>query len=224
MIFGFTLLATGGFSQTSSFVLNKQEYFEREGVNVMAFQDIYPEGHQGGVAVIMHGRRVATNGDLRLDVTPGQWQPIPKQIDRKVDLTANAITVNLAYPDPAIDRKGFNPVIYPDLNFSYTVKVRSAGESIIVTVDLDKPIPTEFIGKVGFNMELFPGWLYGKTWILGNKSGIFPRQANGPAMIDSDGDVVAAMPMATGSRLVVAPEEDMQRMTIESQNRRSSAS
>ena len=50
----------------------------------MAYQDIYPEGHQGGVAVIMHGRRVATNGDLRLDETPGQWQPIPKQIDRKL--------------------------------------------------------------------------------------------------------------------------------------------
>ena len=182
----------------------------------MAYQDIYPEGHQGGVAVIMHGRRVATNGDLRLDETPGQWQPIPKQLDRKVDMGGNTITVNLAYPDPAINRKGYNPIEYPDLNFTYTVKVRSAGESIIITVDLDKPIPKEFIGKVGFNMELFPGWLYGKTWMLGNKSGIFPRQANGPAMIDKKGDVVAAMPMASGKKLVVAPEEELQRMVIES--------
>jgi endoglucanase len=213
---GLMITGAGSYGQQSSFVLNKQEYFEREGVNVMAYQDIYPEGHQGGVAVIMHGRRVATNGDLRLDETPGQWQPIPKQVDRKVDLAGNTITVNLAYPDPAINGKGYNPIIYPDLNFTYIVKVRSEGESIIVSVDLDKPIPKEFIGKVGFNMELFPGWLYGKTWMLGSASGIFPRQANGPAMTDAKGEVVAAMPMATGKKLTVAPEEDLQRMTIES--------
>lgn len=213
---GLFLAGIGCYAQQSPFMLNKLEYFEREGVNVMAYQDIYPEGHQGGVAVIMHGKRVATNGDLRLDETPGQWQPIPKQLDRKVDMTANTITVTLAYPDPAIDRKGYNPIEYPDLNFTYTVKVRAAGESIIVTADLDRPIPEEFIGKVGFNLELFPGWLYGKTWMLGNKSGIFPRQANGPAMIDSGGQVVASMPMAVGRKLVVAPEEDLQRLTIES--------
>lgn len=216
LIIGLTLLTAYGYSQQSSFVLNKQEYFEREGVNVMAYQDIYPEGHQGGVAVIMHGRRVATNGDLRLDETPGQWQPIPKQVDRKTDIGSNTITVNLAYPDPAINRKGYNPIEYPDLNFAYTVKVRASGESIIVTVDLDKPIPKEFIGKVGFNMELFPGWLYGKTWMLGNTSGIFPRQANGPAMLDSKGEAVASKPMAYGKKIVVAPEEELQRMTIES--------
>jgi len=68
-----------GFSQQQFFTLNKLEYFERGGVNVMAFQDIYPEGHQGGVAVIMHGKRLATNGDIRLDFPelldwPYLWQ------------------------------------------------------------------------------------------------------------------------------------------------------
>lgn len=38
---------------------------------------IIPEGHQGGVCVIMNGHRVATNGDLRFEATPGQWQPVP---------------------------------------------------------------------------------------------------------------------------------------------------
>lgn len=210
------LLSGSLFSQQSSFVLNKLEYFERGGVNVMAYQDIYPEGHQGGVAVIMNGKRVATNGDIRLDETPGQWQPIPKQLERKVDLAGNLITVNLAYPNPSINGKGFNPIEYPDLDFNYTVKIRSQNESIIITVDLDRPIPKEFIGKVGFNMELFPGWLFGKTWMMDNKSGIFPRQANGPAMRDKKGEIVAAMPMASGRKLVVAPDDDLQRMAIES--------
>ena len=210
------ILIAGNSYPQQPFVLNKAEYFERGGVNVMAYQDIYPEGHQGGVAVIMHGKRLATNGDLRLDETPGQWQPIPKQIDRKVDAAGNTITVTLGYPDEKINRKGFNPIEYPDLTFNYTVSVRAQGQSIIVTVDLDKAIPPEFIGKVGFNMELFPGWLFGKTWSLGSKSGIFPRQANGPAMIDKKGEIVANRPFATGKKLVVAPEDDYLRMAIES--------
>ncbi len=182
----------------------------------MAFQDIYPEGHQGGVAVIMHGRRLATNGDIRLDETPGQWQPIPKQLDRKVDPAGNLITVDLVYPNPEINRKGFNPIEYPDLELNYTVKVRSQGESVIVTVDLETPVPGEFLGKVGFNMELFPGILFGKTWMIDNKSGIFPRQPNGPALTDNKGNIVAGQPFATGRKIVVAPEDNMLRITIES--------
>ncbi len=198
------LFLTPAFSQQSGFKLNEQEYFENGGVNVMAFQDIYPDGHQGGVAIIMHGMRIATNGDIRLDETPGQWQPIPKQKERAVDPEGNIITTNLTYPDSAINRKGFNPIIYPDLYFNYTVKTRAEGSSIIITVDLDRPIPDEFIGKVGFNMELFPGILFGKTWLMDNVSGIFPRQANGPGMYDKNRELVAAEPMAKGRELTVA--------------------
>ncbi len=204
------------YSQQQGFKLNEQEYFENGGVNVMAFQDIYPEGHQGGVAVIMHGIRIATNGDLRLDETPGQWQPIPKQKKRIADKADNAITAYLTYPDSAINGKGYNPVFYPDLYFNYTVTTRARGASVIVTVDLDRPIPEEFAEKVGFNMELFPGVLFGKTWILGNKSGIFPRQANGPGMYDKNGKLVSAQPMAAGKQLTVAPEDQMMRLTISS--------
>jgi len=215
-LLGFMILSIGCFAQQPSFILNNLGYFEMGGVNVMAYQDIYPEGHQGGVAVIMHGKRLATNGDLRLDETPGQWQPIPRQLDRKVDEAGKTITVNLAYPDPAINRKGFNPIEYPDLDLNYTVKIRSEDASVVVTVDLDNPVPEEFIGKVGFNMELFPGILFGKTWIMDKKSGIFPRQANGPALTDGKGEIVAAVPISTGRKLTVAPESDLLRMSIES--------
>ncbi|MDP4223388.1 MAG: glycoside hydrolase family 9 protein [Bacteroidota bacterium] len=216
LLSGILLFCGGIYSQQPSFVLNKLEYFEQGGVNVMAFQDIYPEGHQGGVAVIMHGRRLATNGDIRLDETPGQWQPIPKQLTRKADPALNTITVTLTYPDPAINRKGYNPIEYPDLNLNYTVRVKAQGESIVVTVDLENPVPEQFIGKVGFNMELFPGILFGKTWFMDSKSGIFPRQPDGPALADSKGEIVAAQPMAKGKKLTVAPEDNLLRLSIES--------
>ena len=141
---------------TGAMKLNSLEYLEYQGVNVMLAQDYYPEGHQGGVSVIQNGLRVATNGDIRLEPTPGQWQPIPKVGKRSVDKTKQQISVQLQFPNEDIDRKGFNPVIYPDLKFSYTLRVEPAGKGFKIIVDLDKPIPDEWIGKVGFNFELFP--------------------------------------------------------------------
>lgn len=54
------------------FKLNDSGYFNCEGIDIMAFSDFYPEGHQGGICLIMNGQRIATNGDLRLEPTPGQ--------------------------------------------------------------------------------------------------------------------------------------------------------
>ena len=35
----------------------------------MTFDDFYPAGHQSGVSIIMHGKRIATGGDVRLEQT-----------------------------------------------------------------------------------------------------------------------------------------------------------
>ena len=211
-------LAFLGFEQhdgTAALRLNDLEYFEAPGIDVMAFQDIYPEGHQAGVSIIQNGVRVATNGDLRLDATPGQWQPMPKQDKRIVSKETNEITTWLSYPDPSRNRTGFNPINYPDLNLSYQVRVRGEGDGVRVTADLEHALPAEFVGKVGFNLELYPAALLGKAWYLGGHAGIFPRQANGPDTKSAAGDV-EPVPLATGKRLSVAPEVDSQRLLIES--------
>lgn len=197
-------------------VINEKDYFELPGLNVMVFEDIYPEGHQGGVGIIQHNIRVATNGDLRLEPTPGQWQPIPKVGKRTVDRAANLISVKLWYPDSGLNRKGFNPIIYPDLRFKYSVNVKGEGADFIITVDLDEALPAEWDGKVGFNLELYPAALFGKTWIMDDKSGTFTRQANGPVSLDPNHDN-QPVPYATGKKFVIAPESDEQRIAIESQ-------
>jgi endoglucanase len=194
--------------------LNDLEYLEMPGLNVMLAHDYYPEGHQGGVGIIQNGVRVATNGDVRLDRTPGQWQPVPKVGKRVVDRTTGEISVHAEYPDESKNRKGFNPVDYPDLHLSYALRVRPEGPAFRIVVDLDAPLPAEWAGRVGFNLELFPGLLFGKTFSAQSGSGVFPLQPNGPGSFDARGEYQIE-PMATGRRLVIAPESDRQRMTIE---------
>src|ERR1043165_1766859 len=89
-------------------IINELEYLEMTGLNVMLAHDFYPESHQGGVGIIQNGLRVATNGDLRLEPTPGQWQPVPKVGKRVVDRAAQVISVRMQYPDAEKNRRGFN--------------------------------------------------------------------------------------------------------------------
>jgi endoglucanase len=207
----------GSQAQNETLVINDREYLEMTGLNVMLAHDFYPESHQGGVGIIQNGLRVATNGDIRLEPTPGQWQPVPKVGQRKVDRNTQEISVRMEYPDPDKNRKGFNPIIYPDLNFAYTLKIKPEGKAFRIIVDLDKPLPEEWIGKVGFNFELFPGILFGKSFYIGDDAGIFTRQANGPMLKDADGELQIA-PMGEGKKLTIAPESDRQRMIIQNEN------
>ncbi len=227
----FFICVSVGYAQEKGLVIGEAGYFEMPGLNVLVYNNTFPEGHQGGVEIIQHGSRVATNGELRLSPSPGQWQPIPKLgvgyeargvspqevglTSRIVDSVNNEIIMPCSYPDSSRSRQGFNPIIYPELNLKYTVRVKAEGKSFRITVDLEEPVPDEWIGRVGYILELFPGDLYGKTYFMDNTSGIFPRQANGPTYFNPEKEA-EAVPLAEGNKLVIAPESDLLRMVIES--------
>ncbi len=230
-----TFTVQASLAQAQNLRMSSGGYFARQGLNVMVFNDVYPEGHQTGVSVVQHGSRIAANGDLRLEVSPGQWSPVPLAGKRNVDQATGTITQALSYPDPSKNGKGFNPVFYPDLKLDYRVHVTAlAGNAFRIRVDLDRPLPAKWVGKVGFNLELFPGELFGKSFLMDKEAGIFPRQPNGPIVINrgptvevpvsvqANGPVTSlngeplAVPLATGRTLVVAPDTDRQRLRIES--------
>ena len=199
-----------------SLTLNDKGYFSMDGLDVTFFSDFYPEGHQSGVTIIQHGNRVAANGDLRLEASPGQWSPVPAGADVQIDRAGNRLSKTLWYPDSSRNRTGFNPILYPDLHFTYHIHLTAlGGSSIKVTLDLDEPIPAAFIGKVGFNLELFPGDLFGKTYLMDGHPGIFPTQPTGPLSLHNE--EYLSDPLATGTTLVIVPEEDHQRITITSE-------
>ena len=241
-----TLLCAAGL-EAQDFHINSSGYFNKDGVDVMAFDDFYPEGHQGGISVLMNGHRIASNGDIRFDATPGQWQPVAKQLGRRID--GDKIVTTLCFPDSSRHYTGFNPMIYPDYRVTYTVTLEPQGKGFLVTVDLDNPVPQELLGRAGFNIEFFPGDLFGKPWIMDNKQGIYPQQPNSPVieqksyvdlsvgdykpknalgadikhLIDKGyspytADAVIAEPYAVGKSFTSRPDDPFSRLTIKSLN------
>ena len=166
---------------------------------------------------------------------------------RVVDEADNEIRVTLSYPDSAKHMAGFNPMLYPDFVFGYTIKVKGEKDYLVLTVDLDQPVPERFAGKLGFNLELVPSTLLGKPWIMDNRTGVFPHQAMGPTMKQSsnmehigdfnpDGkadldqllldrktynpmiaDDIVSAPLAAGKKFVLNPQDDLAKITIESE-------
>ncbi|MFN2108651.1 MAG: glycoside hydrolase family 9 protein, partial [Anaerolineae bacterium] len=185
-------------TMTTFWTLNDQQYFEAPGLAATVFHDFYPEGKQGGLTLIQHGERVAACGDVRLEPTPGQWRPLPKIAERQVE--GECVTV---------------PAHFEEADIHYTVRIWPEDESLRVAVDLAKPLPPEWEGKIGFNLELYPGALLGKTFILGTTARVFPQQANGPVQRIDDCPH-CPVPLANGPTLTVAPEDPLQHLIIES--------
>jgi hypothetical protein len=219
----------------AGFTLNARDYFQNRGVGVMVYADNHADSHQSGVIVVSHGTRIATNGDLRLEPAPGQWSPSARLLSREVDREHQAIRATLRYPDERRHHTGFNPLHYPDLELTYKLIVTADGDAVDIRVDLEKPLPAEWAGRVGFVLELSPADLFGKSWYLDEAHGIFPRQPYGvrvepgsrpdPKRL-ADGELkdkvplanhrAEPAPLAVGRQLSVAPESDALRMVIES--------
>ncbi len=174
----------------STLAINDQGYFEMPGVNIIVYDDYYPSGHQSGLTIIQNGERVAANGDLRL-------QGRPEVGEKVIDTVAGTIQRQLSLPE---------------IPFTYNVQVSVEGEKAFFTLNLDQPIPEKYAGDAWFQIELFPATLFGKSWNMDGRTGIFPTDSYGP--ID-DNEIE---PYAEGKILTVAPETNTQRLTIKTLN------
>ncbi len=182
--------------------ITDQEYLETQGFNVLVFHNSYPEGDQGGIEFIHHDDRTASNGYINVDLTGDQRFPRPVNAERVVDREKGEIRAT---------------VKTPEFNFNYDVRVWAEGDKVHLVVDLEKPLPAEWKGKATFDLQLFPVNYTGKTWLLGGKSGVIPVEGMGPMATLPDGRV-RAIPIATGQKLIMAPEDPMIRLQIEQVN------
>ena len=202
VLFSFSSL----FAQDTDLELNEEEYFEAPGVNVLAFSNwyngLFSDSKISGVEIIHFGERTATNGDVRLHATPEQWDAIPTFSERKVSQADGRIDT---YQE------------YPDYDFEYMVRAEAKDDGILLSVRLEEPLPDALVGKAGLNPEFIPSAYWEKTYYMDGEADIFPLYPSSDMNKDQTG-YTSPKPMATGQKLILAPEDPERRVTITSED------
>ena len=155
-----------------------KNYLDTQGFSVFLYDSTYHpvfvDQKNTAMEMILHGQRIATNGDVRLMPTPEQWDLVATLKGRHADKANNRLTADLAFPT---------------FDLSYTLEVAAEPGGVKVSINLDKPLPEKLAGRAGFNLEFLPSIYMGKTYLVdGTKAGIFPRTPNDP--------MVKVMPLA----------------------------
>ncbi|QIK77870.1 glycoside hydrolase [Sphingomonas piscis] len=208
----FTAVPAGAQTLTA----NKAGYVGTRGVDYFTFTNwydgLFADAKISGVEIVQQGNRVATNGDVRLSATPGQWDPIGRMVERKVDPRTGAVDVLLEYPEH---------------KFRYRIHSEPRGRQFAVSVILDQPLPATLAGKAGFNLEFKPSAFFHKSFVMDGEAQGIPLHpastmvAGGERLPSSGRDVGAGaepLPLASGNSLVLAPEDPARRITIKSAN------
>ena len=160
------LMVTAVAGHSQDLQLNEQEYFERQGVNVLVFSNNFNGGFNdeknSGIEIIHHGVRTVQGGAVRLNNTPEQWDLVPKTTSRTVDRDKGSIEVGMRYDD---------------YDFDSRVVVTAKGKAVEIAVWLDKPVPEKLAGEAGFNIEFLPSQYWLKTFTMDGRLGRLPRYA-----------------------------------------------
>ena len=150
--------------------VNDKNYLDTQGFSVLLYDSTYHpvfvDQKNTAMEMILHGQRIATNGDVRLMPTPEQWDLVATLKGRHADKANNRLTADLAFPS---------------FDFSYTLEVAAEPGGVKVSINLDKPLPEKLAGRAGFNLEFLPSIYMGKAYLVdGTKAGIFPRTPDDP--------------------------------------------
>ena len=147
-----------------------KNYLDTQGFSIFLYDSTYHpvfvDQKNTAMEMILHGARIATNGDVRLMPTPEQWDLVATLRGRQADKANNRLTADLAFPT---------------FDLSYTLEVEAEPGGVRVTINLDKPLPQKLAGRAGFNLEFLPSIYMGKAYLVdGSKAAIFPRTPNDP--------------------------------------------
>src|SRR4051812_1985302 len=101
------LLAAVNYASSQDLKLNDLEYFEKQGVNVLVYNNLFTGGFNdeknAGIELIHHGVRTWQGGAMRLSSTPEQWDLVPTVSNRKVNRATKTIEATLRYEDYNFD-------------------------------------------------------------------------------------------------------------------------
>src|SRR5215471_19680083 len=103
-----------------------KNYLDTQGFSVFLYDSTYHpvfvDQKNTAMEMILHGQRIATNGDVRLVPTPEQWDLVATLKGRQADKANNLLTANLTFPT---------------FDFSYTLEVAAEPGGVKVSINLD---------------------------------------------------------------------------------------
>jgi endoglucanase len=162
--------AANAFAADFAMQVTDKNYLDTQGFSVFLYDSTYHpvfvDQKNTAMEMILHGQRIATNGDVRLMPTPEQWDLVATLKERHADTANNRLTASLAFPT---------------FDVSYTLEVAAEPGGVKVSINLDQPLPPKLVGRAGFNLEFLPSIYMGKAYLVdGSHAGIFPRTPNDP--------------------------------------------
>jgi hypothetical protein len=198
-------------------------YLDTRGFSVILYQSTYHpvfvDQKNTAMELILHGQRVATNGDVRLMPTPEQWDLVAQLKGRQADKEHNRLTAQLSFPTYEMD---------------YELVVTAEPGGVRVSVNLAKPLPEKLAGRAGFNLEFLPSIYMDKSYAVDDTHfGVIPRSAQDAMQVvprnpddpmklpyqeqwDKDKGYTQPLPIVTGNSITLAPEDPLDRVSISS--------
>ena len=200
-----------------------KNYLDAQGFSVFLYDSTYHpvfvDQKNTAMEMILHGQRIATNGDVRLMPTPEQWDLVATLKGRQAEKADNRLTADLAFPT---------------FDLSYTLEVAAEPGGVRVSINLDQPLPEKLVGRAGFNLEFLPSLYMGKAYLVdGSKAGIFPRTPGDPMVKvlpladepkkayyledwDKAKGYTQPLPFATGKTITLGVNDDLARVSVKS--------
>ncbi len=214
-------VASSAFAVDFAMKVTDKNYLDTQGFSVFLYDSTYHpvfvDQKNTAMEMILHGQRIATNGDVRLMPTPEQWDLVATLKGRQTDKTNNRLTASLAFPT---------------FDVSYTLEVAAEPGGVKVSINLDKPLPPNLVGRAGFNLEFLPSIYMGKAYLAdGSHAGIFPRTPNDPMIKilplpdepkkayyledwDKAKGYTQPLPFAEGKSITLGVDDSLARVTV----------
>jgi endoglucanase len=199
-------------------------YLDARGFSVILYQSsfhpIFVDQKNTAMEMILHGQRIATNGDVRMVPTPEQWDIVAQLKGRQADKEHNRLTAQLSFPSYHMD---------------YTLEVAPEPGGVRVSLNLEKPLPKNWPDVRGFNLEFVPAIYMGKAYAVDDKQfGMIPRSPQDPMhkvlpladepkklpyleQWDRDKGYTQPLPLVSGKSITLAPEDPLYRVTVNSE-------
>src|SRR5579871_4736042 len=102
-LIGLSLLCCSGSLCAEPLHVNDLDYLDAQGLSVLVYQnkfhEVFRDQKLGGIEVILHGERIATDGEVRLLPTPEQWDAVPTFASREHGALADQLIAHSGYPE-----------------------------------------------------------------------------------------------------------------------------